>query len=129
VLVATADRNDPDHVACRALLETDEGPLVTTALVVAEATYLIERQVGPDGEVALFTSLADGALLVESLTADDWRRVRDLVDHYRDLRLGGTDASIVAVAERLGVERLATLDHRHFGVVRPAHIARFDLLP
>lgn len=41
-LVATADRADRDHAACRALLEGDEGPLITTALVIAEAAYLID---------------------------------------------------------------------------------------
>jgi predicted nucleic acid-binding protein len=46
-LVATADRADEDHAACRALLEDDPGPLVTTALVIAEAAYLINRQLGP----------------------------------------------------------------------------------
>ncbi len=129
VLVATADRNDPDHAACRTLLEDDDGPLVTTGLVVADAAYLIDRQVGPDGEVALYTSIIDGVVVVEPLTVADWRRVRELVDRHRDLGLGGTDASPVTVAERLGAERVATLDRRHFGVVRPAHVAAFDLVP
>ena len=42
-LVATADRADRDHAACQALLEDDEGPPVTTAMVIAEAAYLIDR--------------------------------------------------------------------------------------
>lgn len=46
-LVAAADRADKDHVACLALLEDDEGPLVTTGLVIAEVAYLINRQLGP----------------------------------------------------------------------------------
>jgi predicted nucleic acid-binding protein len=45
-IVATADRADKDHAACRELLESDEGPLVTTAMVIAEAAYLIDRQLG-----------------------------------------------------------------------------------
>ena len=47
-----ADRGDADHDACLLLLEEDEGPLVTTALVIAEAAYLIDRQLGPDAETA-----------------------------------------------------------------------------
>lgn len=43
--------------------------------------------------------------------------------------MGGTDASIVAIAERLGVTQIATLDRRHFGVVRPNHVDAFTLLP
>ena len=51
-LVATADRGDRDHVACRELLESDEGPLVTTAMVIAEAAYLIDRQLGAKAEAS-----------------------------------------------------------------------------
>lgn len=53
----------------------------------------------------------------------------DLVQQYADLRLGGTDASLVAIAERLGIERVATFDRRHFSVVRPSHVAALTLLP
>jgi uncharacterized protein len=129
VLLATADKADPDHVASRALLETDIGPLVTSALVIAEAAYMITRQLGPQGEFALYDSILDGTLMVEDLVPLDWQRIRVLVERYKDLPLGGTDASLVALAERFNVTRVATLDHRHFSVVRPEHCAAFELLP
>jgi uncharacterized protein len=128
-LVAAADRADKDHYACRALLERDEGPLVTTALVIAEAAYLVDRQLGPAAEASLYDSILDGDLEVASLGRDDWVRVRELVTTYADLRLGGTDASVVALAERHGATRIATLNRRHFSVVRPRHAAAFELLP
>jgi len=53
----------------------------------------------------------------------------DLVDQYADLPLGTTDAGVVAVAERLGLVEIATLDRRHFSVVRPRHASAFTLLP
>ena len=53
----------------------------------------------------------------------------ELVDRYDDLPLGTTDASVIALAERLAVHEIATLDHRHFRVVRPAHLGTFALLP
>lgn len=128
-LLATADRNDPAHTACRTLLESDPGPLITTAMVIAEAAYLVCRQLGPSAETSLYASIADGELVVEDLTGNDWVRVRDLVARYASLPLGGTDASLIAVAERLGARRIATLDRRHFTVVRPLHIETFDLSP
>lgn len=128
-LVAAADRSDPHHGSCLALLEGDDGPLVTTALVVAEAAYLMDRQLGVVAESALYTSIIEGALTVEDLAASDWRRIRELVTGYADLRLGGTDASIIAIAERLGVSRIATLNHRHFRVVRPIHCDALELAP
>jgi hypothetical protein len=70
----------------------------------------------------------DGSLRVEPLTTDDGVRIRELVDRYRDLPLGGTDASIVAIAERLKARRLATVDRPHFTVVRPSHVEAFELV-
>ncbi len=90
---------------------------------------MIDRQIGPAAEAALYRSIAAGDLNVEQLTAEDWERVAELVERYADLDLGGVDASVVAVAERLGVHEIATLDRRDFSVVRPRHIDAFDLLP
>ena len=59
----------------------------------------------------------------------DWLRIAQLVWRYRDLPLGTVDASVVAASEWLGEHRLATLDRRHFGVVRPMHADAFELLP
>jgi uncharacterized protein len=128
-LVATADRADKDHAACRALLEGDEGPLVTTALVIAETAYLIDRQLGPAAEASLYASITSGQLEIASLDREDWARIGVLVTTYASLRLGGTDASVITLAERLGTTRIATLNHRHFTVVRPRHAGAFELLP
>lgn len=70
-----------------------------------------------------------GDLEIEQLSDADWRRIGALIRQYAGLPLGGTGASVVAVAERLKVQRIATLDHRHFRVVRPDSIGYFELLP
>lgn len=128
VLVASADRSDRHHDSSAALVRADPGPLVTTALVIAEAAYLVRRQLGSLAEVGIYAAIASGDLLVESLGAADWERIRDLVEQYADLPLGGTDASLVAIAERLDARRIATIDD-HFRVVRPRHCDTFELLP
>lgn len=128
-LVALGDRRDPDHEACHELLSTESGPLLTIGLVIAEAAYLLERQVGTDGELALYGDIANGLFTVEPLTVADWQRVHELVDGYRDMPLGGTDAGVIALAESHRATRIATLDRRHFPVVRPTHCEAFTLLP
>ena len=97
--------------------------------MVAEAGWLIDRQLRPEAEATFYRSVAAGDLHVEPITSEDWVRIAELVETYADLRLGGTDASLVAVAERLGVTEIATLDLRHFRVVRPRHVDAFTLLP
>lgn len=66
---------------------------------------------------------------VVDLTRVDYLRCIELIDRYADLGLGLVDASIVAVAERLGHTMIATLNHRDFRVVRPAHCDAFELVP
>jgi uncharacterized protein len=128
VLLAAADNADPDHASCTRAIQ---GPssLVTTALVIAEAAYLIGRQLGAAAEAAFFRAVAAGEIQVEPITPSDARRIAELIDGYADLGLGGTDASLIAVAERLKLTTIATLDRRHFSVVRPAHTSAFELVP
>jgi len=128
VLLAAADNADPDHELCIRAIQ-DPGPLVTTTLVVAETAYLIGRQLGAAAEAGFFRAVAAGEIQVEPVTPADARRIADLIETYADLGLGGTDASLVVLAERFNVTRIATLDRRHFTVVRPSHIAAFDLVP
>ncbi len=74
--------------------------------------------------------LAVGAYgTVTGLMPEDIQRMADLVRQYADLPLGGTDASVIAVAERIRTRRVATLDRRHFTVVRPAGGGAFELFP
>ena len=65
-------------------------------MVIAESAYLLERELGTDAEAALYTSIIDGDLSVETIGALDWTRIRELVTTYADMGLGGTDASLVA---------------------------------
>lgn len=84
---------------------------------------------GAVAEVRFLGDLAAGNFTTDPVVPSDWIRIAELVSEYRDLPLGTVDASVVVAAERLGIETIATLDRRHFTVVRPAHIATFDLLP
>ena len=128
VLLAAADNADPDHEPCTRAIE-DASPLVTTPLVIAETAYLIGRQLDAAAEAAFFRAVAAGEIQVEPITPADARRIAELIETYADLGLGGTDASLIALAERLELTTIATLDRRHFGVVRPRHVARFELVP
>jgi predicted nucleic acid-binding protein len=101
--------------------------LVAGALAVGEATYFIGSRLGPRAEAGFLRGLRD--VDVEAPAGEDWTRIAELVEQYRDFPLGGTDASIVALAERLGAPAIVTLDRRHFGAVQPRHRDAFVLLP
>jgi uncharacterized protein len=128
-LYAYVDADDRHHRASRELLRTHPGPLVVPILVITEVAYLIETRLGTDPEVRFLGDLASGVFAIESVQPADWLRIAELASRYRNLQLGMVDASVVATAERMGITEVATVDHRHFGVVRPRHVSAFTLLP
>ncbi len=96
---------------------------------MAEVTYLIGTRLSWQAEVRFLGDLAGGSLVLEPLHPADTVRIAELVARYHDLPLGTVDASVVAAAERLTVNRIATTDRRHFSIVRPAHTDTLELLP
>jgi len=126
-LYAAADLDDADHDAAVDALSRAEYHLVIPTLVVAEATYFIGTRLGAGAEARFLAALA--RFDVEAPTPDDWSRIAELVEQYADFPLGGTDASVIALAERLGTPVVLTLDRRHFGAVRPQHCETLTLLP
>lgn len=97
--------------------------------MIAETGWLLESRLGASAEVALYELVASGALAVHDLAREDWRRITELADQYRDHPLGGVDASLITVAERLGADTIATLDQRHFRAVRPKHVKALKIVP
>lgn len=128
-LYASLDRSDADHAACRALIESADEALVIPAPVLVEVDYWIGQRLHPGALVALLADIEAGAYLVADLAGADYARVRELCDRYADADIGFVDAAIFAIVERLNEPKLATLDRRHFGVLRPRHRASIDLLP
>ena len=131
-LVAAALTRDPDHRACVDLFTGAHlagRRLIVPAPVVAEVGYLIARGAGARAEAVFLRSMAAGDFMSEALESGDYVRAADLVEQYADLPLGTTDAAVIAVAERLGVLEIATLDRRHFTVVRPRQLSSLTLLP
>lgn len=123
------DADDDYHDQCLELVETHPGPLVVPVLVVTEVAYLLATRLGVEAEIRFLGDFAAGNLMSETVAGEDWLRIAELVGQHRDMPLGTVDASVVAAAERLRLTQLATLDHRHFTVVRPAHAQAFELLP
>jgi uncharacterized protein len=126
-LYAAADADDVDHAPSVAALARGDLRLVVPALVIAEATYFVGRRLGPAAEAAFLRGL--GTLDIDAPAPEDFERIADLVEQYADFPLGGTDASAVALAERLGAGVIITLDRRHFAAIRPRHRDAFEIIP
>jgi hypothetical protein len=127
ILYAAADRDDRFHSSAVSLLSRSDLALVIPAMAVAEVTYLLATRLGPHAEARFLSGLRD--FDVRAPEPDDWPRIAELLRQYADFPLGGTDASVIALAERMKTDIIITLDQRHFRTVRPRHCDKFRLLP
>jgi uncharacterized protein len=127
ILYALADRRDAWHKRVREYLESTPDALLAPVTILPEVAYLLRQRIGASAETAFVASLVKGEVAVEDLTSRDWKRVEALMLDY-DI-LGLVDASVVAIAERLKLDTLATTDRRDFTAVSPAHVERFTLVP
>jgi predicted nucleic acid-binding protein len=126
-LVALLDATDPDHTRCTDLIQASHEPRLVPTCVLVETEYLLRAW--PGAFAALLAEIDRGGLELLELPKRRVLRAGELVERYRDLSLGLVDASVLAATEMLGEDKLATLDHRHFATVRPAHCDALRLLP
>src|SRR6266545_4057246 len=121
-IYASLDRRDAAHDASRRLLLDSVEQLVIPAPVLVEVDQLVARRLGLGAFGSLMSDILRGAYYVEALDGSDYARVQRICDQYRDSNVGFVDAAVLAVVERLNEPKLATLDHRHFRLLRPRHI-------
>jgi uncharacterized protein len=128
VLVAVMNRRDTHHVRMTALLEARDDEFVVTPYVVAEVAYLVQKFAGADAEIAFMQAIRDGLFRQQPLDEQDLARIVELMGRFRDFPLGAADASVIAVAERLKIHQIASMDG-HFRAVQPRGLDFFTLLP
>jgi uncharacterized protein len=110
-------------------VEARRQAVIVPIAVLPEVDYLVTQRAGPRIAVDLLERIVVSDLHVEHLAPDDFPRILELMRQYADNSIGFVDASIVAVAERLGVRRVLTLDRRPLGPIRPRHCPALDILP
>ncbi|MFF8189985.1 type II toxin-antitoxin system VapC family toxin [Streptomyces bobili] len=126
-LVAFFNAKDKHHARCVEFFSKLRGRKLLPSTVLAEVSWQLEHW--PRVEAAFIEHAAKGTFELVNLTSEDLLRVSELITQYADFPLGAVDASVIAVAERYAVDRIATLDHRHFTVVKPKHGSPLTLLP
>lgn len=129
VLLAALDASDPDHSRCAELIAGSNENLVVPALVLSELDYWCHERLTAAVWQSFLEDVLAGAYSVQSPTEADLNRCLELQRDYADLAVGVVDASILALVERFGETKVATLDHRHFATMRPGHLEALQLLP
>lgn len=127
-LLAFFDASEPDHESVSDMLAAAD-VLVVSPYVVAELDYLIATRHGVDDELTALDELAGGAWDLAALDEEGIRRARGIIASYRDQEIGVADASIVVLAERYRTRTIASLDRRHFDIVRSLDGGYLEVLP
>lgn len=128
-LLAALDAADPDHERCAELISDAGEELLVPGLVLAELDYWCHQRLGNQAWLTFLEDLLAGAYTLEAPTIADLERCEQIQRQYEDQPIGIVDASVLALTERMNEEKLATLDHRHFSVMRPVHRESLALLP
>jgi hypothetical protein len=128
-LIAYFDSSDAYHTEVSAAIAADPGPFVVSPYVLAEVDYLLATRRGVQAELAALRELSAGAWDLPGHDATDLRHAISVLDQYQDQNIGLADASLVILAQRYRTDRVLTLDHRHFRVLRTLAGQPFTLLP
>lgn len=97
--------------------------------VLPEVAHLIDNRIGHHAMRQFVARLDSPAWDIVDLHGEDIARTHAVLEDYQSLKLDFVDATLIAIAERLNIRTILTLDQRHFRVVRPRHVPAFDLLP
>lgn len=127
-LLALIDEDDDLHDACADAMLKEIKPLLPD-VVLPELAYLILLELGYSPLTEFLRAVSAGELTVLQTTAEDLDRAADLLDKYADSKVDFVDCVIAVMAERLKLQRILTIDRRHFGLFRPKHCQFFEIVP
>lgn len=128
-LYSSIDESDRHHKAVKAVAQAIRGKIILPIPAITETAYFLLRNQGVEALAKFSESLAFTKFQLEIPTAEDYKRSAEILRKYNDANIDFVDACIVAIAERLNITRILTVDRRHFGIFRPVHCEAFEILP
>ncbi|MEQ1605118.1 MAG: PIN domain-containing protein [Pyrinomonadaceae bacterium] len=128
-LYAQVNGKDLSHFAVRSVRLNENEPIILPVPAITEITFLLQRDLGHHAVWEFVDTLAETDLLLESPQPSDYQRATEVLRTYSDANIDFVDACIVAMAERLNITKILTIDRRHFSIFRPKHCNTFEILP
>ncbi len=128
-LIALIDEDDRRHSVVAEYVSSTREAIFVPSPVVPEVCYLLSENLGADVELEFVRSLAAQEFIVEHFTVDDLKRAVEILEKYQDAEFGMVDATVMAMAERMKIKTILTIDRRDFSLYRPRHCEAFTLVP
>lgn len=127
-IYAVYDADDAHHKTVCEIIDQEKSTIIPDVILV-EIDYLLREFLSIEAELDFMNDLTAGSYKLESLDMNDFKRCQALIKQYRNLDLGLADSAVIAVAERLKIYRILTVDERDFRAVRPKGRKSFIVLP
>jgi len=128
-LYALVDEADEHNFAVTEVMKKYRGRIVLPVPAITETAYLVKKFCGVTALADFLESLTTIEYEFETPTAEDYKRAAEILRKYNDANIDFVDACIVAIAERLNITKILTVDRRHFGIFKPRHCEAFEILP
>ena len=129
VIYAALYRDDPDHEACASLLQEATEQLIIPDPVLVELDYWLGQAASLDVWQQFSDDVAVGAYALWPVDSSLLSAASRLQRRFEDQPIGFVDAAVFCTCAALGEEKVATLDQRHFSVLRTEQGRSLDLLP
>ena len=128
-LYALLNKNDQHHEAVRKAALQISGPIFLPTVVTTEVANLIRRDLGGEALAQFLIILSSGRFPLMEPTENDYKRASKILKAYANSRISFVDAIVCAMAERLRITKILTIDRHHFVIFRPKHCLAFEILP
>ncbi len=128
-IYAVYDADDAHHKTVCEIIDQEKSTIIIPDVILVETDYLLREFLSIEAELDFMNDLTAGSYKLESLNMNDFKRCQALIEQYRNLDLGLADSAVIAVAERLKIYRILTVDERDFRAVRPKGRKSFIVLP
>ena len=126
-IIALLDRDDRHH---QAAVEAIKQHLVYVPVtVLPEVDYLATKYLGERVARAFLEDINQQKFSLLPFESVDLAKVTPIMARYRDLPLGLVDASLLVLAERYSINKILTLDRRHFNLLQSDKVTYFTILP
>jgi predicted nucleic acid-binding protein len=128
-IISLVDRSSEHHHSLADIINKDDYRLIIPSPVIPEACYMLNKKFGISVEIQFIEEIISVNFHIEIIKFLDLARIVEILKKYNSLDIGYVDGAIVAIAERLKINRIFTLDRKHFNSLIPLGFDYFEIYP